>query len=337
MLLFCDSFDHYATADAPVKGWALSGTSISASTGRNSTASLRSANDNFAADWTLPSAIASVVIGFSWYRYSNSNAVIILRDAVSGVDHLQFKKNAGGFIEVRRGVNGTVLATGTHQLLNTVAYYIEIKATIHDSTGAVDVHVNEVSDISISGQDTRNGGLASVDQLRFGFAADNSVGGVDYDDMYVCDTTGSVNNDFLGDVRVEALFPNGNGNTSNLVGSDGNSTDNYLLVDETAPNTTDYVESSTVSDKDTYAYTNLTPTSGTVKGVQILSYARKTDAGTRSIATIARHSGTEVDSSNFTLSTSYAYFRDIRETKPGGGAWSISDVNGAEFGVKVTA
>jgi len=29
-------------------------------------------------------------------------------------------------------------------------------------------------------------------------------------------------------------------------------------------------------------------------------------------------------------------FRHVFETKPGGGVWSISDVNGAEFGVKVT-
>jgi hypothetical protein len=68
----------------------------------------------------------------------------------------------------------------------------------------------------------------------------------------------------------------------------------------------------------------------------LLPYAAKTNAGVRSIASVARLSGTEVDSSDKALSVSYAYLPDIRETKPGGGAWSISDVNSAEFGVKVT-
>jgi len=109
-------------------------------------------------------------------------------------------------------------------------------------------------------------------------------------------------------------------------------------VDETTPNDdTDYVESGTAGDKDTYTYTNLTPTAGTVYGVQILPYVRKTDAGARSIKSIARHSGTEVDGPEQVLGTSFVYARDIREAKPGGGAWSISDVNGAEFGVKVFA
>jgi hypothetical protein len=160
----------------------------------------------------------------------------------------------------------------------------------------------------------------------------------DFDDLYVCDGTGSAPaNDFLGDCRVEAIFPSGNGNSSVLVGSDGNSTDNYLLVDEAAPNTTDYVESSTVTDKDTYAYGNLAATTGTVFGVQPVPFAAKTDAGTRSIVSVARVSATEVDSAAKTLSTTYTYYPDVREAKPGGGAWAIGDVNGAEFGVKINA
>lgn len=37
------------------------------------------------------------------------------------------------------------------------------------------------------------------------------------------------------------------------------------------------------------------------------------------------------------LSTSYLYYQTIYETKPGGGAWTTSDVNSSEFGVKVAA
>lgn len=91
-----------------------------------------------------------------------------------------------------------------------------------------------------------------------------------------------------------------------------------------------------MGDKDTYTYEAM-PNSGTVHGVQIIPCAYKTDASARQIYTVARHSGSEVDSAAHTLTTSYAYYHDIRETKPGGGSWSVSDVNGAEFGVKIAA
>ena len=101
---------------------------------------------------------------------------------------------------------------------------------------------------------------------------------------------------------------------------------------------TEYVESSTAGHKDTYAYGNLATASGTVYAVQPVPYAKKNDAGpSRSIVSVARLSGTEEDSAVKTLSTSYAYFGDIRATKPGGGQWTIADVNSAEFGVKVNA
>jgi hypothetical protein len=80
-----------------------------------------------------------------------------------------------------------------------------------------------------------------------------------------------------------------------------------------------------------------TPTSGTIHGIQILPYAKKTDVGARSLVSVARHSGSETDGPVKSLSSAYTYLPDIRETKPGGGAWAIADVNGAEFGVKINA
>lgn len=337
-LRFIDSFDHYVTADGGLKGYTYAATGVTAAIGRNGTAGVRSGNTNFPCDLVLPGAdFNPIIVGFA-YRASSLSLASLVQFAHSGTMHIHIDLTSTGFLQVRRGQNGTVLGTGTFQFTAGVYAYVEAKVNIHGSTGSVEVKVNGATDINITGANTQNGGTAAVNTLRL-FYSGTAVGTtMDIDDLYVCDTAGSVNNDFLGDVRVEALLPNGNGNSSQLVGSDSNSTDNYLLVDEAAPNgDTDYVESSTVSDKDTYAFGNLTSTSGTVLGVQVLPYARKTDAGTRSIKSVARLSGTEEDSADKTLSTSYAYLKDIRETKPGGGAWSISDVNSAEFGVKVSA
>ena len=345
-LRFVDSFDHYATANIFQK-W-TSGNTANGSTittgGRNSTSRARFQH-SFDSATKVIDAQATWIIGFAFSTSTSTGSslyqLVGLTDASGGVQHFSLGMDSGGHLVARRGnVSGTTLGTGTIVLSQDTFYFIEVKVTISDASGVVVVKVNGVTDINLSSQDTRNGGNATADSITLsGGGQNNNFAVFSYDDLYICDTSGgSPTNDFLGDVRVEALLPNGNGNSSQLVGSDGNSTDNYLLVDESTPNSdTDYVESSTVNDKDTYAFGNMTSTSGTVYGVQVLPFAKKTDAGTRSIKSVARLSATEADSADKTLTSAYLYLPDIRETKPGGGSWSISDVNSAEFGVKVSA
>lgn len=334
-LIFVDSFDHYVTADLDEKGWVVgTAASIQTTVSRNGgSAMLVAAAGTGTKRLALPSTYGTLIVGFAARFPSVGSDAIFFRFQEAGGTHVDLRHLVNGRLRVTRA--GTTLGDGTAVLINDQWYYIEIKVTISDTVGVAVVRVNGVLDINLSSQDTRNGATGIIDTVEF----EDHVAGVYIDDFYVADTSGGApQNDFLGDIRVEALYPNANGNTSNLVGSDGNSTDNYLLVDEAAPNgDTDYVESSTVGDKDTYNYGALTPTSGTVFGVQIVPYARKTDAGVRSIKSVARHSATEVDGPEKTLNTTYIYLPDVRETKPGGGAWSISDVNGAEFGVKVSA
>lgn len=336
-LIYADSFDHYATADRAAKGWDGSGSGQIEAGGRFGTNRLRvdtSGTGNQRRD--LPASYTTLIAGFAYSPVVIGVTPYTILDLLdTGTQHVTLVIDTAGRLVATRA--GTTLGTGTIIMSSGFYYYIEVKVTISDAAGVVVTRINEVVDLNLSSQDTRNGASASVNQFRF-WQGDGSHVGI-YDDLYICDTSGgSPTNDFLGDVRVEALFPNGNGNSSQFVGSDSNSTDNYLLVDESTPNgDTDYVESLTVGNKDTYAFGNMTPTTGAVYGVQTLPYARKTDAGTRSIASVARLAGTEVDSTSHALPSSYQYQRDIYETKPGGGAWSVSDVNSAEFGPKVTA
>jgi hypothetical protein len=335
-LIYLDSFDHYTSlAD---KAWsAASNATIQASQGRFSTAALRTVQSG-SIEWVFPAALTTVGVGFAFrFDTAPTGNAVFLAFFDGATEHVRLELSPGRLIRATRA--GTLLGTGTFRLDVNQTYYIECKVTIDDSTGVVVVKVNEITDINLSSQDTRNAGNASVDRIRPQTTSWVSGAASFFDDLVIWDTTGGApTNDFLGDIRVEALFPNGNGNSSQWVGNDGNSTDNYLLVDETAPNSdTDYVESSTVGNKDTYAYGNLTPTTGTVYGVQINPFAKKTDAGARSIVSVARHSGSETDGPVKTLNSTYGYLPDIRETKPGGGAWSISDINAAEFGIKVNA
>jgi hypothetical protein len=339
-LLFTDSFDHYATADILTKYDDLinanSNTQVIESGGRFSNR-LKNTNSSNYVTKIIPVARQTIIVGRAFNitgTIATDRTLIALYDGSTLHTDVRFTTN--NKIIVTR--NGTQLGSDFLTTANTW-HYVELKVKIDDSTGTYEARLDGVSVISGTGADTRNGGNATADRVRFGpSVTGNATIDERMDDVYICDDQGSTNNSFLGDVRIECLFPNNNGNSSQLVGSDSNSTDNYLLVDESTPNSdTDYVESSTVGDKDTYAMGNLTSTTGTVYGIQILPYAKKTDAGTRSIKSVTRLSATEEDSADKPLSTGYTYLPDIRETKPGGGAWTITDVNNAEIGVKVSA
>lgn len=337
-LLFCDSFDHYTTLAQALTKWTTSAGSptINAASRFGAGALRVSSAQNL--QRTVASSAGPYIWGFAFYYTSAPVAdTVIFTTLESTTVHADLRLTPTGTLRATR--NGTSLGLGTAVLSQLTWYYIEVKITINNTTGVFAVKLNGVSELNLTSQDTQNGGTGVIDNYRLGYNGSGQASDpAFYDDHVMLDTTGSApNNDFIGDVRVEALLPNGNGNSSQWVGQDADSTDNYLNVDEASPDdNTTYNESGTVSNKDTYAYSNLTPGSGTVYGVQIVPYARKTDSGSRSIVSVARLSATEVDSSNKALTTTYLYLPDMRETKPGGGAWSVSDVNSAEFGAKVS-
>lgn len=336
-LRFVDSFDHYATADVLLKYTSSSLTpTISSGNGRRSTASFRSSGGGVLIK-TLD-AQASWVVGFSFRVAalpSGALAFLSLRDA--GTTQVDVRLNTDGTLSVTR--NGTGLSTSALSLSAATTYYIEFKATINDSTGSYTLRVNGASFTTGSSVDTKTSANASANQVAVGAITNLAQGSCDIDDFYICDSTGSSNNDFLGDVRVDCYMPSGNGNSSQLAGSDGNSTDNYALVDEASQNgDTDYVQSATSSQKDTYAIADMSHTPASIFGVQVNMVAKKDDSGTRSICAVTRSGGSDTDGATQALGTTYFCYTEIRETDPNtAAAWTRTNFNNAEFGVKVAA
>jgi hypothetical protein len=110
--------------------------------------------------------------------------------------------------------------------------YFEIKATIHDTTGSIELRINGVPALNLVNQDTRNAGTGVVNAIRIG--GTNSFGPIwAMDDLYICNTSGSTNNDFLGDIRVDTLYPNADGTYSQWTPSAVNGAHRYwrLYVD----------------------------------------------------------------------------------------------------------
>lgn len=337
-LLFCDSFDHYATADINTKWTGNQVASISAS-GRNGTSAFYGNYQNCYMYKALPVSSSTLIAGFAHYgsSFTGSNTLVSFYDGTTAHVHLRYTTSG---LVLYQG-NGTVLGSTAYVVLGASWRYIELKATIADGTGgSAEVRVNGEPVITVTGVDTRNGGNASANTVYLGqLDGVNGMGSFYYDDFYVCNDQGSVNNNFLGDVRVECLRPTDNGASSMWLGSDGNSVNNYALVDEVTPNgDTDYVASANVGDVDSYTMGNLSTPSGTVYGVQQLQYARKDYSGTRGIAPVVRIGGTDYVGTNAPIGDSYLYYGQVRETSPATStSWSILEINDAEFGVKVTS
>lgn len=281
-------------------------------------------------------AAETIVTGFAFRDANDLQGYVTFYGDSGATQHVTVVfDQATKLITVRRG-NTVGTPLGTTAALSTGWAYYEIKLTIGDGTaGSVIVRKNGVEVINTGGVDTKNGGTnASVDNIRIGSVGSGTG---EFDDWYVLNTSGSTNNDFLGDVRVMTLAPNGNGASSQFAGSDGNSVDNYLLVDE-QPFTVggDNVYSSTIGHKDLYTTTNLPATTTTVYAAQDIAVAKKDNAGLAGIKTLVRISATDYASATAYLGADVQVCTNIRETNPNTGvAWTPSDIDGLEVGVEV--
>jgi hypothetical protein len=97
-----------------------------------------------------------------------------------------------------------------------------------------------------------------------------------------------------------------------------------------------YVQSSTVNQAETFDFDDVA-TSVQVVGVVLNTFARKDDAGFRSITGLARVSGTDYENSLVApLGTTYVDQQFVYEVNPATGvAWTVAEINSAKFGVKV--
>lgn len=279
-------------------------------------------------------AASQVFVGFATmttYLDTGYKPYIDLMGDTAGTTHLRISYNQNTII-VYRGAGSTQIATYTMAMNTSVWYYIEVSATIADSGGTCVVKVNGSTVINFTG-DTKNGGTNStIDTIFFGF---NSATGTSYfDDVYVCDATGSAPyNTFLGEVRMYVLTPSGAGSSTQFTPSSGA---NYTTVDEIPYSTTDYVSSGTSGQRDTYAMSDLPASASSVLAVQNNIIAKKTDAPAISLKPAVKSGGSVYYGTTTTLTGNDSAIMDLRTTDPATStAWTISGVNSFEAGFEV--
>lgn len=352
-LLFCDSFDHYATAEIAQKwtalqnGVAWSSGTINAANGRNGTQSFRVtySNTNSTGGYLRKTLSAvsgtTAIMGFGFKidalpgAASRTPLVSILDGAT---EQVSLDINPAGTLSLYRGTAaGTLLGTSVTALSINTYYYIELKTVIHATTGTYEIRVNSTNVLSGTGANTAASGVAQWTGVQIGrnYSGSGAATIQDYDDLYTCDGSGATNTDFLGPIRVKAIYADGAGASTDFTPSAGL---NFQNVDEALTDgDTTYNSESTAGDHDTYTFAAIGLT-GTVKGVQTNLMVRSDGAGAETIAPMIRISTTDYQGTTVGITTSYADSMQVYAVSPAtAAAWTVSEIDGAEFGIKLVA
>lgn len=330
-LLFCDGFDWLEAGENGLllaqKGWNLSNSPLIID-GRFSGSAVRFGGGGAGTERmtrSIPST-STLIFGMAFRNYAGSDEFVRFREGTT--EHISLYHDSSGVILVKRGTS-VLLATGATPLNQSAWNYIEVKIVVHETAGSVEVRLNGSPDpdILVENVDTQVGGTGVINQIWHDTSGD-------IDDLYILDTQGGLNNDFLGDIRIATLLPNGAGNYTEWTPSAG---DNFAAVDD--PTTDDdatYVASDTAGHRDSYSFPSLGLASGTIKGVAVNVHARKDDAAAREVASLVRSNGTDANGTEKAVGASYEAHQFIHELNPDGDvAWTPATVDAAEFGQEV--
>lgn len=344
-LLTFRSFGERSTATTQPLGWTASATNYAAGRFTNSWSWGTGGTPTMSYQIPSPAAGDTVVVGTATKFSANTTVageILSLLNAGS-VRQLTLvsSPNTGGLgctLQLRRGLmTGTLLAETTTKWLPNVWRYIEMKATINDTTGTVTVRVDGQVVLTFTGDTAETAALTFASHVQLTGRTDLSMS---HGDVYILNTAGvAPHNDFLGDVRCEYLPVVGNGGSSQLLGSDGNSLNNWELVDEVPANAVDYVGSATVGQKDYYSIAASSATGlQTIYGMQSIGAALKSDAGSAKMKLLILQQGETFgwSSQDYILSTTLTGLSTsaIAE-KWSGGPLTTSVINNMQIGAEV--
>ncbi len=333
-----EGFDHYdGLADIVYSRWTDVAASNGLVAGRFGGKALAVANTTGTCARSFPASYSGGYVGVAIQQASSGGAatgLIVLGDAVAGAQISAYFDDLGN-LKLYAGKQATLFGAATIPIPINGWYYLELGYTISPTAGYFEARVGGTSLIKVTGVNTQPTSVSTVDQIAFSLISGNAY---DIDDIYVLDTAGTTNNGFLGDVRVEPLFPDGAGaHTTFSPFPAGNA--NWVNVSETAMNgDATYNFSQAVGAIDSFVVGQLSNPALTIFGVALVTAARRDASGSRALANFLRSGSIEVTGASVQLGASYAYQQDIFESDPATSAvWTQTGVDNMQIGYEVTA
>ncbi len=250
---------------------------------------------------------------------------------------LIFKRGSmSGGTEVARSA-ANVIRAGVYEFIE-----IHVRAGNTGSPGgAVEVRVNGQTVIDETGVDTTATANINIQSVYLAPHGGTNAETCYYQDWYVCDISGSVNNDFLGDTVWTTLFPNGDGVVQDWTPSATGA--GYLMIDEATPDDdSSYIVSAAANDESEFDLPNASTETATISACIHRYLARKDDTGAGStqgsiVSSESSPETTDTGADN-ALTQTYAVYSDVSETDPAtGAAWTPAAVNAARLKFERTA
>jgi hypothetical protein len=355
--IFEDSADTYTTATASLK-WDQVGdiTVVSGISGMTNNCILMLApggQNPVVARKNLPSSYGTLVSGMR-LRSSIlpvSNYKIITSWWDTGNMNIALFGDSSGRITAWVGNNsdepdlphGTMIAqTPSGVLRPSTNIYLEWEVAFATSaTGSITIRVNSQALITVSTVIT-GGFSATSNQFGIHAAGNDFWNGWYFDDIYVNDTSGSVNNGFSGDQQLLVRLPTGPGaSTQWSIGGSSPAATNWQSVNEVPPDgDVTYVSAGSTGLVDLYTIAPLPVNVVSVTAAQMLLDSKTDASGLGAGATIAPVLGdggihTPNVGTAVSRNTDYNYVLQSYDINPlTGVAWTAADFNILQIGQK---
>lgn len=340
---FWDSYTNNGTADHQILGTARTGD------GGAYFASVLKTNHTYLSK-TLPSNLTEFYCGFGVRLASITDT-----DATTNYCPIMTMRDDGGTRQLQVGINlsnqlvgvlranadGTVVGATSTALTINQWHYIELHILHNTSTGICQLRIDNDLEVDLSNVNTSAGPTRSVEVgiPTYDGAGNGSEMVVYLDDFVMIDTTGSVTNSWPDGAGVWRLDPDGDGNYSQWTSTGVN---DYTEIDDVASfgslpdGDTTKLTHAVVGERTSTTLDDL-GIAGVVKGIQVMTNNKLAAAGADQMATFLRISSTDYDNSDFTPSTSFAWQQEAVTASPATSvAWTVSEINGMELGVKIS-
>lgn len=351
-ILFMDGLDVYEDADALTPlGWTYNSTTANAlfskTAGRFGGGALVAPGQSTSAFWQYPAVLSNNTL----YYYSFSLKTLslpastpirlfgILDPSASSLILLSLTSN--GTLRVTDAASGTTDSAVTNVIAVGVWCRIEVKFNLgtSTSTGSLEVRVNGVTVLTLSAQNYFSSAAGAL--TRFYNTATVSTGDRVFDDIVLNDSTGTVNNSWLGDVRIDTIQPTADTAQADWAKSSG--TSGFALIDDTlgaADGDATYLSSNTVGNKSEFVMSDLPSASGSVFALQMRTKSERAGLSPRTYRTYLKSSSAianGVTQQAYALMYGWAY-NGIADTDPNTtAAWVDAGVNAVNLGLELVA
>lgn len=358
-LLHLDGFDVYGvSADLNGTPYILGDNNslLEVGTGRGGGNAIRRINND--SDHIGPAINVSIsagndyIVGFANFANAAANpGRIVVLQTYTGTPGDNNNEAGGltiepdGSIMYRRGRvrdsagSNTVAQSAPNVYVRGAWNYIEARIThSNGATGNVIVRVNGVEVINVSSVQTSEHSGTVLQTLRWGVRGQNTGTNSRHltDDLYVCDTTGTINNDFLGDLRVVKLEPNADTAQADFALSSG--ANGFSLLTSPQDGDGGYIESNVVGAISEFDFEDIPFTPSLIAGIALYSVSKKVGTGIAEVRADINSNSVIEQGTPLAQVESYAPRFDVFGEDPDGNiAWTEAKVNAIKARVERTA